>query len=189
MRCAFAVAVFVAFLPRSAAATPIVIQHNGVATGIKGLLVAQTLYDVFFEFGTYAEVFQNDEPTFLIEYHQGLPGSFGSTTARQASFQISQVLTQAAITGVGPNNSRQFIIPFTIDPWGTIYAVQADLHTAPSIPYFWISDGSAPAFGHGGTYAVFRAVPEPPAWLLTVVGLVTMVLWRGRRVHHSVRVS
>jgi len=148
-----------------------VLQTGDNATGILGLDVSGTLYDVVFEYVTDHSV-----PDFRDIFLTPLSDSDG---AQAAALAINSALNSATVTvtTVGPSLSQSYLVPYELDPGPAC----DDLCTFRGSRIFlpgWLSVTGAPIDPEtDATFARFTphtpsAVPVPPAVYLFGSGLM-----------------
>lgn len=176
------IGIFVAlslFASGYASAVPIVNYSSGVATGISGLNVGGSDYDVSFVFGAYNAVFGTTTPTFLGD-------SAGADAAANAMMAVLNAEVPSPTIGSG---SRLGVL------W-TVYSATATNFLATQVGYQpspWqrfgdffgnvTTDHTANNWGFAKFTAV-AAVPEPATLALMALGIAGLGVMRRRTTLH-----
>jgi hypothetical protein len=159
-------------IAHSASATPILLGTTTDATGIQGLVVDGTSYNVTFISATYNQVYGSSTPTF----ENNLNGATDAMTALTAALQSLQVTVltgnspgvQSAVIAYGPEADDQFLAQqsvFGIDGsyWSNLDETEINADST---------------YTHNDI-AVF--VPEPDALSLFGAGLAGLGMLRRKR--------
>lgn len=167
------IAALVLFAGSQANAVPIVNYSGGVATGISGLTVGSSLYNVDFVFGSYNAVFGATSPTFL--------GDFAGADA--AANAMMATLNAELVPPTIGNGSRLGVL------W-TVYSVSATNFLATQVGYQpppWQRFGNfngVNTVDHTSSnwgFATFTTVPEPATLALMGLGFAGLGVMRRRR--------
>jgi hypothetical protein len=156
------------------------------ATGVTGVDVLGSFYDVVFSQGTYDELFSINDPAFLDDIPR----------AEVAAAALAGVLNGAGVSGLIGNPSGELpsfvFIPYLVEPFfieapflayiqGNDFRTDTDVFLGVT-PQFDPSDNNPQAYD---AYAVFTpsGVPAPPVLALFGLGLVGIGLSRRKRSH------
>jgi len=155
-----------------------VLQTGNNATGILGLDVGGTLYDVVFEYVTDHSV-PNTGDIFLTPLSD-------PDGAQAAALAINSVLNSANITTVGSSLTQSYLVPYELDPGQacddlcTFRGSHIFLPSWLSVTFSAIDPETDATFARFTPHAP-SAVPVPPAVYLFVSGMMGLVGIARRR--------
>ena len=156
------------------------------ATGVTGLGVLGTLYDVTFSSDAYADIFESEDPTFL----------FDQASATAAQVALADVLGLASVEGLTEGLIQSsFLVPFGLSDFSGFdeSISETGFHTGDgewetdSLPWF------APILnpvGPRNAYALFEPSPSnpmplPASVLLLLMGLTSLTVVRRRALREN----
>jgi hypothetical protein len=162
-----------------AARAATLVGTSSFPTGVDGLVVDGTTYNVTFTPGTYTNVFSVTAPTFLNN----------STGASDAAVDLAAALNSLAgappssefaefIPYTAPDNLGDFLASFVTGTGSHTYAAanganESDASNFTSLP---------PTFETGlAVFAAVAAVPEPSTWAMMILGFAGIGFMAYRR--------
>lgn len=187
---AFAVAVLSVAPPASAA--PLLVFDGGKITGVKGVNVFGTLYDVTFVDGTCAQVFSGCDE--LSDFDFPVLDPLDLSTAIHAASQTLIEFNQLApdlLFGCSDPRVCQFLVPYGLFSDngldGVLTVMGQNVDTSFDNVLFdqriaFVNDtGDDRGAGDELVWADFRRVPEPATVVLTMAGFAALCACRWRR--------
>jgi hypothetical protein len=182
----------IVLLAPGSVAQAVTVQYDGsVATGITGVQIYDTLYDVSFEFGVFWGVYGfNVAPTFgelctlqTSPENRHACGLGDPTDSMVAMDAVNEILNNTNAVSVGPSSDLAFdhyVVPYMIDWCAEELRVQSDY-----VGGVWVNSGQQGPYCQptGRSFAKFSVsgIPIPAAFWLFGSGLGLLGWFRRRQ--------